>query len=825
MSQHRRIRLAVMLTLVALVTVSQSTRSDAAERRADAVVPVTCETWESGGAPSTDAIQSKVANLERTLDAICSEQRADVALATKDNASRSTSASRAVLGAALCAGVNSASEGLRAWSSVAFEKASILARSTRAGLDRQIAVVNSQREAAQRAAAGRTPVVERRLARLATQLDAVAGTHATMDEVSSPVLDVRAISPVALAAVTDAASSDASKAEPQAPTPAPEKPAATEPAPAPPEKRETEKAGVTDAATTSRMQKLLMGLANLQQNPAAVGLTTHAEAEAPPAKPAAAPEEKTSSKPAKPSAPEEPVYVGDPMDQLVSIDFRDMELSNVVALLAQKAQINVIAGADLAGVVTANLKNVTLRRAMETVLRMNNLGLLEEEGIYHIVPYEEAVAAKRVTAMVKLENGNADDVKKTLDALVKGSPEDALMSISVNSNTNMIVLAGPEARVEHFRQLVKDLDISKPVPPTVTEPMKINNAEPKDLIPLVTGMLTPQIGKVNMDERGRHLVVTDVPVVLEQVRELVKAIDLPVKQVSIDTMVVDAVMADDAQTGVDWILSAVPHLNRRGQVIGSLQNLSNEVDSTGVEVTPGEIKPMQLVNSIAFGVLTNNIDLRATIAGEVYKQKAKLLANPVVVTVENKPANINITQEIPYQEQTQSTTGPPMSTTSFKEIGIILDVVPRVTHDDHVISDVNVKQSDTKGELNNIPIEDKRETKTTLRTRNGQTVFIGGLRRFDDELQARKVPVLGDIPVMNLMFRNNVVKKESTELLVFLTCNVLPDEMEEMPAELQAAHEELDTIPKTQNAGKALWRETVHPNAVEDPAWKWRRSR
>lgn len=528
--------------------------------------------------------------------------------------------------------------------------------------------------------------------------------------------------------------------------------------------------------------------------------------------------------PKKDKRPPQPTFDGDPLQQIVNIDFREMELSNVVALLAQKAQINVIAGSDLSGVVTANLRNVTLQAAIDTVLRMNGLGMVPESGVYHIVPYPEAVAAKRVTSMVRLENAKASDVKKTLQDVLMGSPDATLVALSTNDTTNVLIVAGPEVRVTELKTLAKDLDISKPVTPTVTEAIKINNAEPKELLTMVESMLSPDIGKAAVDERSRHIVVTDIPVVIEQVRALMQQVDLPVKQVSIDTMIVDALLNDEAQTGVDWIVESVRRLNRRGDLIGNLDRLGLESDATGNPVTPDVIGPVPLSGRLAFSILSKDIDIRGLIGGEVRAQKARLLANPVITTVENKKAQIMITQEIPYQEFTQGLSGPPIATTAFKDVGIVLEVTPRVTHDDHVIADLSAKQSDTKGEINNIPIEDKRQTITTLRARNGQTIFIGGLRRFDDENQTRRIPVLGDIPIVNALFKSNIISKESTELLVFLTCNVLPEDIAPLPLELEESVTELDRIPKVPNAAGELGQRIVHPKIpYADPAWKWRR--
>lgn len=528
--------------------------------------------------------------------------------------------------------------------------------------------------------------------------------------------------------------------------------------------------------------------------------------------------------PKKDKRPPQPKFQGDPLQQIVNIDFREMELSNVVALLAKKAQINVIAGSDLTGVVTANLRNVTLQAAIDTVLRMNGLGMVPESGVYHIVPYAQAVAAKRVTSMVRLENAKASDVRKTLEDLLIGSLDATLVALSVNETTNMLIVAGPEVRVTELTNLAKDLDISKPVTPTVTEAIKINNAEPEELLKMVESMLSPDIGKAAVDERSRHIVVTDMPVVIEQVRALMEQVDLPVRQVSIDTMIVDALLNDESQTGVDWFIESVQHLNRRGDLIGNIDALGLETDATSSPVAPNVVGPVPLSGRLAFSILSSDISIRGIIGAEVRAQKARLLANPVITTVENKKALINITQELPYQEFTQGLSGPPIATTAFKDIGIVLEVTPRVTHDDYIIAELSAKQSDTKGELNNIPIEDKRETQTTLRTRNGQTIFIGGLRRFDDENQTRRIPVLGDIPIVNVLFKSNIISKESTELLVFLTCNILPEDIAPLPLELEESMTELDRIPKVPNAAGELGERILHPKIpYADPAWKWRR--
>ncbi|HEO71422.1 MAG TPA: type II and III secretion system protein [Candidatus Hydrogenedentes bacterium] len=214
------------------------------------------------------------------------------------------------------------------------------------------------------------------------------------------------------------------------------------------------------------------------------------------------------------------------------------------------------------------------------------------------------------------------------------------------------------------------------------------------------------------------------------------------------------------------------------------------------------------------------------ITAQVESNNAQLLANPVIVTVENKPATITISEEEPYQEVMQSLTGPPMTSTQFKDIGTVLEVTPRVTHDEHILVDVSVKQSSlVRYTPEGSPVEAKREADTTLRTSDGQTIFIGGLRRFDDTNDVTKLPVLGDIPVLNFAFRHNNKQQRCTELLLFLTCNILPDEMPELTPQQQAEYERLDNAPLVPDAQRALGRDALHPLGKRSPFWKRERMR
>ncbi len=204
-------------------------------------------------------------------------------------------------------------------------------------------------------------------------------------------------------------------------------------------------------------------------------------------------------------------------------------------------------------------------------------------------------------------------------------------------------------------------------------------------------------------------------------------------------------------------------------------------------------------------------------------RNGRLISNPVLVTVENKPATISIAQEIPYVELTQTDRGGQQTNTEFKEVGTVLTVTPAVTHDDHIIVELDGKESGTTGEFNGVPIEDKREVSSTLHMRSGQTIFVGGLRKNDKDTTVRKIPVLGDVPVVNFLFRSNSRSETVNELLIFLTCSVVDDTLPALSPYQEMKYEEGKSAEVKVDVQNELFYDMVHPSEMRDPIWKWRK--
>jgi general secretion pathway protein D len=184
---------------------------------------------------------------------------------------------------------------------------------------------------------------------------------------------------------------------------------------------------------------------------------------------------------------------------------------------------------------------------------------------------------------------------------------------------------------------------------------------------------------------------------------------------------------------------------------------------------------------IRFGWLNENIDVDLMLKAQAENIDAKLLANPRVLVLDNEKASIKIISEIPYQELTESALGGSIGTTAFREVGVELEVTPHLTREDIVRLRLKPKFSVVTGEVTVAgvgvsypqPVVDRREADTTLLIRNGQTVVLGGLRKKEVTKQINKVPLLGDLPLVGLLFRFTGEDTVTSELVVFITPRIV----------------------------------------------------
>ena len=255
------------------------------------------------------------------------------------------------------------------------------------------------------------------------------------------------------------------------------------------------------------------------------------------------------------------------------------------------------------------------------------------------------------------------------------------------------------------------------------------------------------------------------------VREIISALDVAPRQVSLEARVIAISKQAAKELGVDWSWSALPQYPRvrRGDdgawEVGG-RNAGNEGTSA-----PGIIRFGRGPEGLPYEFYYS-----AAIRALITDGKAKMLARPNITTVQGHEALINIGAEVPVPRTTTSNT---VTTTGidYREAGIILRYTPRVTADGNIVARVHTEVSTP------VFVEDlkayrfqKRSADTTVRLKNGETMVIGGLIDSDESRSLSKIPFLGDIPILGAFFRSVRTSKTETELMIFLTAHVLDEE-------------------------------------------------
>ena len=254
------------------------------------------------------------------------------------------------------------------------------------------------------------------------------------------------------------------------------------------------------------------------------------------------------------------------------------------------------------------------------------------------------------------------------------------------------------------------------------------------------------------------------------VREIISALDVVPKQVSLEARVVAVSKQAAKELGVDWTWSALPQYPRVRRNDSASWEVSERSAGTGGTSAPGIIRFGRGPEGVPY-----EFYYTAAIRALITDGRAKMLARPNITTVQGHEALINIGAEVPVPRVSTSNSVT-TSGVEYREAGIILRYTPRVTADGNIVARVHTEVSTP------VYVDDlkayrfqKRSADTTVRLRNGETMVIGGLIDSDESRSLAKIPFLGDIPVLGAFFRSVRMSKTETELMIFLTAHVLDE--------------------------------------------------
>jgi type IV pilus assembly protein PilQ len=319
------------------------------------------------------------------------------------------------------------------------------------------------------------------------------------------------------------------------------------------------------------------------------------------------------------------------------------------------------------------------------------------------------------------------------------------------------------------------------VEPVEIHTYTLNYAKADDIRHTIESALTKQ-GKVEVDLRSNTLVIRDTPSSLAKLVPLIQALDTQTPQVMIEAKFVETTRNPKKDLGINWTDTLLNH-----------QLQARRQDPTTPAKDPSNPGPFELSKNLAGGPwIPSTMILDAGEASVLFSfinrdTDTELLANPRIVTTDNGKAHLSIATRYPipnftFSEQTGSLQ---INGYEFKDIGIILDVLPRINKDDFITLEVTPEASAQNGfvPLNSgngnsvqIPIIDTRTATTKVIIKSGNTLAIGGLMRQDASDSHTKVPLFGDIPGVGAFFRSKSLNKTKRDLLIFLTPTIVrPD--------------------------------------------------
>jgi type IV pilus assembly protein PilQ len=446
----------------------------------------------------------------------------------------------------------------------------------------------------------------------------------------------------------------------------------------------------------------------------------------------------------------------------LTLNFQDIETRAVLQLLADTSGQNMVMSDSIGGNVTLRLQNVPWDQALDIIMRTKGLDMRQEGNVMYIAPAAE--------------------------------------------------IAAREKEILSARKEVQELA------PLRTEYLQVNYAKASDLAALIkagaNNSLLSERGSVSIDERTNTLLLQDTSERLADIRRLVSTLDIPVRQVMIEARIV--IVNDDYSRELGVRFGANAMFNQGGSdgkgllggpvstedpiVISPSPTIvtdpgnattpptivgtpaSGDIGPIGGIGLPGSVLDRYLVNlpaanaagRLALTLLDSDYLVDLELSAAQAEGRGEIISSPRLITANQREASIEQGVEIPYQEASSSGA----TTTQFKKAVLSLKVTPQITPDNRVILDLTVAKDSVGANVASatggfVPSIDTREIVTSVIVNDGQTVVLGGILETERRDSEKKVPLLGDVPVLGHLFKSNSTTDNKRELLIFVTPRIL----------------------------------------------------
>ncbi|WP_412767344.1 type IV pilus secretin PilQ [Vibrio anguillarum] len=413
--------------------------------------------------------------------------------------------------------------------------------------------------------------------------------------------------------------------------------------------------------------------------------------------------------------------------KLISINFQDIPVRNVLQLIADYNAFNLVVSDSVTGNLTLRLDGVPWQQVLDIILQVKGLDKRVDGNVILVAPKEE------------------------LDLREKQQLEKARLAEELGDLRSEII--------------------------------KINFAKASDIAQMIGGegavSMLSERGSISIDDRTNSLLIRELAENIVVIRQIVESLDIPVKQVQIEARIVTVNEGNLDELGVRWGFTSTNGNNTAG---GSIESNLFQVGKLGESTLPvDDFLNVNLAatsanaSSIAFQVakLGSDMLLDLELSALQRESKAEIISSPRLITTNKKPAYIEQGTEIPYLESSSSGA----TTVAFKKAVLSLKVTPQITPDNRLVLDLSVTQ-DRPGDIvktgtgEAVAINTQR-IGTQVLVNNGETVVLGGIFQHSVNNTVDKVPLLGDLPLLGALFRRSYEQVGKSELLIFVTPKVV----------------------------------------------------
>lgn len=417
------------------------------------------------------------------------------------------------------------------------------------------------------------------------------------------------------------------------------------------------------------------------------------------------------------------VFVG----KRISLNFQDIQVRAVLQLLADFTGVNIVVSDAVTGNITLRLNDVPWDQALDIILTTQSLD--------------------------KRQVGNVVLIDKAANLVARENEE------------------------------LKEQIAARKLAPVRSDLLQINYAKAADIATMLkdkTNSLLSERGTLSVDTRTNTIWLQDTGAQIEEIRELVKQLDIPVKQVVIEARIVDMTKDCEDDLGIRWGVSKPNHLS--GTLFGANQlaqgiaapdvvplasRLNLDLAALPTVGTPASIG--LAVAKLGDGVL---LDLELSALESI--GRAEIIASPRLMTTNQQSAVIESGQDIPYQQATSSGA----TAVAFKKAVLSLKVTPQITPDGKLLMDLLITQDADSGQrVQGVPIILTKSIQTNVLVNNGQTIVLGGIYQQQKNNNITRIPFLGGLPVVGYLFSRTQVKIHNEELLIFITPRIITNNL------------------------------------------------